>query len=161
MNLYFWMLLNPGVPIIGPIFTLALVAPAHGWRVSKALIAGSVKDGQLFWCAIGLCASAGYEVVTTLEQGSGEVPILALCLVGLCVLGFICSSFVMLGLVNAHYGRLEPGVRYWKEPSTAGSFSRVETGLSIVLTCILGRHPKLAHQTGIRTGATAHPVQHG
>ncbi|MFL9890323.1 hypothetical protein [Paraburkholderia sp. RL17-381-BIF-C] len=52
MNLFFWMLLNLGVPIIGPIFTLTLVAPAHGWRVAKALIAGSVKDGQLFWCAM-------------------------------------------------------------------------------------------------------------
>ncbi|MFL9953466.1 hypothetical protein PQR25_27545 [Paraburkholderia nemoris] len=54
MNLFFWMLLNLGVPIVGPIFTLALVAPTHGWRVAKALIAASVKDGQLFWCAIGL-----------------------------------------------------------------------------------------------------------
>ncbi len=34
MNLCFWMLLNLGVPIIGPIFTLALVAPAHGLHVA-------------------------------------------------------------------------------------------------------------------------------
>ena len=137
MNLYFWMLLNLGVPIIGPIFTLVLVAPAHGWRVAKTLIAGSVKDGQLFWCANGLCASAGYEVVTTLERGSGEVSLLVLCLAGLCVLGFICSSCVMLGLVNAHYGRLEHRVRCSREPSVARGFSHVEIGLSIVLTCIV------------------------
>jgi hypothetical protein len=30
MNFFFWVLLNLGVPIIGPIFTLVLVAPAHG-----------------------------------------------------------------------------------------------------------------------------------
>jgi hypothetical protein len=77
MNLFFWMLLNLGVPIVGPIFTLALVAPAHGWRVAKALIAASVKDGQLFWCAIGLCASAAYEVVAAFERGSREMPTLA------------------------------------------------------------------------------------
>ncbi|OAJ54086.1 hypothetical protein A6V36_27920 [Paraburkholderia ginsengiterrae] len=136
MNLCFWMVLNLGVPIIGPIFTLVLVAPAHGWRVAKTLIAGSVKDGQLFWCANGLCASAGYEVVTTLERGSGEVSLLVLCLAGLCVLGFICSSCVMLGLVNAHYGRLEARVRYRQGPSAAGSFSRAEIGMSIVLTGI-------------------------
>ncbi len=29
MNLFFRMSLNPGVPIAGPIFTLALVAPTH------------------------------------------------------------------------------------------------------------------------------------
>jgi hypothetical protein len=68
MNLFFWMLLNLGVPIAGPIFTLALVAPTHGWRVAKTLIAASVKDGQLFWCAIGLCAAAVYEAVTALER---------------------------------------------------------------------------------------------
>jgi hypothetical protein len=62
MNLFFWMLLNLGVPIAGPIFTLALVAPAHGWRVAKALIAASVKDGQLFWCAIGLVMSGSVNV---------------------------------------------------------------------------------------------------
>lgn len=54
MNLFFWMLLNLGVPIVGPVFTLALVAPAHGWTVAKELIADSIKDGQLFWCAIGV-----------------------------------------------------------------------------------------------------------
>lgn len=136
MNLYFWMLLNLGVPIIGPIFTLALAAPAHGWRVAKTLIAGSVRDGQLFWCANGLCASAGYEVVTALERGSGEVQILAGCLAGLCAVGFICSCLVTLGLVNAHYGRLEAGVRYREEPSAAGSFSCAEIGTSIFLTGI-------------------------
>ncbi|WNC88242.1 hypothetical protein RI103_10885 [Paraburkholderia sp. FT54] len=77
MNLFFWMLLNLGVPIIGPIFTLALVVPAHGWHVAKTLIAGSVKDGQLFWCAIGLFASAIYEAVTALERGRGEASVLA------------------------------------------------------------------------------------
>jgi hypothetical protein len=29
MNFFFWMLLNLGVPIIGPIFTLALVSPTE------------------------------------------------------------------------------------------------------------------------------------
>jgi hypothetical protein len=83
MNLFFWLLLNLGVPIIGPMFTLALVAPAYGWRVAKGLITGSVKDGQLFWWAIGLCASAVYEVLTALERGSDEVPLLAACVAGL------------------------------------------------------------------------------
>ncbi|CAB3782506.1 hypothetical protein LMG28614_01479 [Paraburkholderia ultramafica] len=89
MNLFFWMLLNFGVPIVGPIFTLALVAPAHGWRVAKALIAASVKDGQLFWCAIGLCASAVYEVAAAFERGSREMPTLVFRMVGLCLVGFV------------------------------------------------------------------------
>ncbi|CAB3776760.1 hypothetical protein LMG27177_00206 [Paraburkholderia fynbosensis] len=62
MNVFFWMLLDPGVPIVGPVFTLALVAPAHGWHVAKALIGASVKNGQLFWCAIGLWRWSGGTV---------------------------------------------------------------------------------------------------
>ncbi|MGF6466859.1 hypothetical protein [Paraburkholderia youngii] len=58
--------------------TGALVAPAYGWRVVRTMIAASVKVGQLFWCAIGLCAAAIYEAVMALEQGSGESSMLAL-----------------------------------------------------------------------------------
>jgi hypothetical protein len=39
MNLFFWVLLNLGVPVAGPVFTLALIVPVHGWRVAKTLIA--------------------------------------------------------------------------------------------------------------------------
>jgi hypothetical protein len=136
MNLFFWMLLNLGVPIVGPIFTLALVAPAHGWRVAKALIAASVKDGQLFWCAIGLCASAAYEVGAALERGSREMPTLAFCMAGLCLIGFVCSMLVMSGSVNVHYGRLEAGVRPWTTPAIVQAFSRAEVGISIFFTFV-------------------------
>jgi hypothetical protein len=136
MNLFFWMLLNLGVPIIGPIFTLALVAPAHGWRVAKALIAASVKDGQLFWCASGLCACAAYEVLAALERGGREVPILALCMVGLCIMGFVCSVLVMLGSVNAYRDRMDKGAREGSPPVIVYAFSRIEVSLSVLLTLI-------------------------
>ena len=136
MNLFFWMLLNLGVPIVGPIFTLALVAPSHGWRVAKALIAASVKDGQLFWCAIGLCASAVYEVLAAFERGNCETTTLAFCMVGICLLGFVCSILVMSGSVNVHYGRLEAGVRRRTSPFIVQAFSRAEIGISIFFTFV-------------------------
>ncbi|WP_454825328.1 hypothetical protein [Paraburkholderia xenovorans] len=136
MNLFFWMLLNLGVPIIGPIFTLTLVAPAHGWRVAKALIAGSVKDGQLFWCAIGLLAAAVYEVLTALERGLGEASVLAYWVVGLCVMAFACSSLVMSGLVNPHSGRARAGAPRRTGSLADGSFSPAEIVLSIFFTMI-------------------------
>ncbi|PRY03476.1 hypothetical protein [Paraburkholderia sp. BL25I1N1] len=135
MNLFFWVLLNLGVPIIGPIFTLVLVAPAHGWHVAKALIAGSVKDGQLFWCAIGLCASAVYEVVTALERGSAEAPVLAYYAAGLCVAAFTCSSLVMSGLVNTHYERTKAKAPPRNKPFADGAFSRMEIAMSILFAC--------------------------
>ncbi|MFM0222404.1 hypothetical protein [Paraburkholderia dipogonis] len=136
MNLFFWMLLNLGVPIIGPIFTLALVAPAYGWRVAKALIAGSVKDGQLCWCAIGLFASAVYEVVTALERGRGEASVLAYWVVGLCVMAFACSSLVMSGLVNPHSMRARAWAPQRNSLFADGSFSPTEIVLSIFFTVI-------------------------
>ncbi|TDY26466.1 hypothetical protein B0G81_6982 [Paraburkholderia sp. BL6665CI2N2] len=135
MNLFFWVLLNLGVPIIGPIFTLVLVAPAHGWHVAKALIAGSVKDGQLFWCAIGLCASALYEVVTALARGSAEAPVLAYYAAGLCVAAFTCSSLVMSGLVNTHYERTRTKASPRNKPFADGAFSRMEIAMSILFAC--------------------------
>ena len=136
MNLFFWMLLNLGVPIIGPIFTLALVAPTHGWRVARALITASVKDGQLFWCAIGLCAAAVYEAVTALERGSGEVPVLESAIVGFCMLAFSCSIVVMSALINAHHDRASTIARNRQARSVTGSLSRVAIGTSIFATSV-------------------------
>ncbi|RKE35857.1 hypothetical protein B0G76_1986 [Paraburkholderia sp. BL23I1N1] len=136
MNLFSWMLLNLGVPIIGPIFTLALVAPTHGWRVAKALIAASVKDGQLFWCAIGLCAAAVYEAVTALERGSGVVATLAFTITGFCVLAFGCSTIVMSSLVNTHLEQAAMRICDRQKRLVAGALSRVAIGVSIFATSI-------------------------
>jgi hypothetical protein len=136
MNLFFWMLLNLGVPIVGPIFTLALVAPAHGWRMAKALIAASVKDGQLFWCAIGLCAAAVYEAVTALERGSREVSLLAFSIVGFCALAFSCSTIVMSGSFNARNDRLRVAVDNGQTWITAGTMSRTAISVSIFFTSV-------------------------
>ncbi|WOD19947.1 hypothetical protein [Paraburkholderia kirstenboschensis] len=136
MNLSLWMLLNLGVPIVGPIFTLALVAPAHGWAVAKELIADSVKDGQLFWCAIGLCAAGVYELVTALEQGGRAVAVLELGMVTFCLLAFVCSIIVMSCLLNSHYGRVARRVSRPYTQRTGGTFSRVAIGCSIVSTCV-------------------------
>ncbi|ALE54598.1 hypothetical protein P0D87_01050 [Paraburkholderia sp. RL17-368-BIF-A] len=136
MNLFFWMLLNLGVPIVGPVFTLALVAPAHGWTVAKELIADSIKDGQLFWCAIGLCAAGVYELVTALEQGSAAAPILESGIVAFCLLAFACSIVVMTCLLSAYYDRIATVVSYHRSRAGGGNFSPMAIGFSIVLTCI-------------------------
>ncbi|CAE6710323.1 hypothetical protein R69927_03648 [Paraburkholderia domus] len=136
MNLFFWALLNLGVPIVGPIFTLALVAPTHGWRVAKTLIAASVKDGQLFWCSIGLCAAAVYEAMTALERGGGAVPVLESAIAGFCMLAFSCSIIVMSALVNTHHDRASTYIRHRQKRFVTGSLSRVAIGTSILATSV-------------------------
>ncbi|MBB5460904.1 MULTISPECIES: hypothetical protein [unclassified Paraburkholderia] len=136
MNLFFWLLLNLAVPIAGPIFTLALVAPAYGWRVARTMIAASVEDGQLFWCAIGLCAAAIYEAVMALEQGSGETSMLALGIVGFCGLAFACSIAVMACLLKVRRDGFGTVIDHRQTESVVGALSRGAIGTSIFMTCL-------------------------
>jgi hypothetical protein len=62
MNYFFWLLLNLGVPILGPLFILSLAAVSFGKDTARELIMTSVKDGQLYWSAIALSSAAIYEL---------------------------------------------------------------------------------------------------
>ncbi len=90
LALFFWIWLNVGVPLIGPVVTLALAVPAHGVTVMKPLIAESVGRRQLLWTANGLAASTIYEAL------------IALCL----VIRFACSVIVTVSLIKNHAGRI-------------------------------------------------------
>jgi hypothetical protein len=75
MNYFFWLLLNIGVPLFGPVAMLATVAVSYGRTVAKRLIVESVKDGQLFWSAIAISAAAVYELITALDRAAVSVTI--------------------------------------------------------------------------------------
>jgi hypothetical protein len=108
MNYFFWLLLNIGVPLFGPIAMLATVAVSYGKTTAKRLIFESVKDGQLFWSAIAISAAAVYEVIVALDRevahsrpatsdGSLNIPHWALqvFLFAFIVLAFLGSLFVL------------------------------------------------------------------
>lgn len=145
MNLSFWLLLNVGVPIAGPICTLALVAPAYGSRVAAALICGSVKDGQMFWCAIALCAASAYEAASALQRGSPDVAFLIGLTTAACFVGFACSALVMLGSVNAHNRRVASARCTGFARAEPQGFSRAEIGLSMSLTIIAATLSVILH----------------
>lgn len=118
MDLFFWLPLNLAAPIVGPVFTIALAAVAHGYDVARQLIVESVKDGQLLWSAMALSASATYEAVTALEA-RGAMPVPELCIALFCVSAFACSIIVMTATTKAHSEgliaqsrskRVQPGV---------------------------------------------------
>ncbi|WP_230412985.1 hypothetical protein [Paraburkholderia antibiotica] len=103
------------------------------------LIAASVKDGQLFWCAIGLCAAAIYEAVTALEQGSRETSMLALSIVGFCGLAFVCSTIVTMSLLKVwrdRFDRLDAAMSDRRTALPGGEFSLAAIVMSILLTCV-------------------------
>lgn len=95
MNFFFWLLLNLVVPIVVPVFTLALTVVTHGYGVARQLVIGSVRDGQLLWSATALSASAIYDAVIALEA-RGATPVLELAVAGFCVFAFVSSVIVMM-----------------------------------------------------------------
>jgi hypothetical protein len=57
-----WFLLNVGVPMFAPIALLPLLGAGRQHRGKvKALLKWAVRDGQLFWPVIAMCAAACYE----------------------------------------------------------------------------------------------------
>ncbi|MFT4066834.1 hypothetical protein [Paraburkholderia sp.] len=96
-----------------------------------------MKDGQLFWCAIGLCAAAIYEAVTALEQGGPEASMLAFGIVGFCGLAFVCFIVVTTSLLNVRHGESGAAIGEIQTEFAVGTFSRVSIGLSIFITCLV------------------------
>jgi hypothetical protein len=105
MDLFFWLLLNLGVPIVGPIFILALFSVTHGKALARQLIFASIAEGQLFWSAIALSAAAIYEVTAALEQQKGRTPFLELAIAAFGLIAFTCSILVMLATLKAYSDR--------------------------------------------------------
>jgi hypothetical protein len=78
-----WLFFNIGVPALGPIALLPLLSFSRSYRhTSKGIAARSIREGQLLWVVISMCASACYEIGCAL----GEAPTrgtLALMLAGM------------------------------------------------------------------------------
>jgi hypothetical protein len=102
MNLVFWLLLNVAVPVGGPLFTLALIAPTHGSAVAKKLVFESVKDGQMFWSAIALSAAAIYESAAAIQDSRAMPEILMTLIVIFGAIAFSCSIVAMMATTKAH-----------------------------------------------------------
>jgi hypothetical protein len=106
IDLFFWVWLNVGVPLVGPAVTLALVAPIHGAAVMKQLIAESVNGGQLFWIANGLSASTIYEAFAALRRGAQPTVAYQLAIAICAMICFACSFIVTMSMAKAHTDRV-------------------------------------------------------
>ncbi|HTJ92311.1 MAG TPA: hypothetical protein VL424_04285 [Pararobbsia sp.] len=59
-----WLFLNIGVPLFTPMFVLVSMSAVFGGDATRAMIRDAIDDGQMYWAAIGLCATGAYEVLT-------------------------------------------------------------------------------------------------
>jgi hypothetical protein len=97
-----WLLLNIGVPIFGPMLSLVAMTPIVGDEASRMLIRHSIRDGQLFWVSIGLCASGLYEVGTVEHAIAWPTTLRVFFLVVFCCFG-IGSILVITGATIASH----------------------------------------------------------
>ncbi len=67
-----WLILNVGVPLLAPIALLPLLGVGRMFkgRVHE-LIVRSLREGQLFWTVIAMCAAALYEAAVHLGELTG------------------------------------------------------------------------------------------
>ena len=99
-----WFLLNIGVPLLGPLALLPLLAAGrqHKGKV-KALLRWAVQDGQLYWPVIAMCAAACYEAAGTFGQAHDKnKPVYAWAAIGWHVLIIVLSAvLVSIGTSDA------------------------------------------------------------
>jgi hypothetical protein len=68
-----WLFFNVGVPVFAPIALLPLLNFSRFYRpASKGIAMRSVRDGQLLWVVISMCASACYEIGGALGEASSD-----------------------------------------------------------------------------------------
>ncbi|MRX10718.1 hypothetical protein GJ697_23065 [Pseudoduganella sp. FT25W] len=96
-----WVAINVLVPVLLPFVVIVAVAVATGgWRDFVQMFTKSIDGGQLFWVALGLLASTGYEAFTAYGCDTEQQEYLSWVL-GLCVVGaFFCSIYIALNTIQ-------------------------------------------------------------
>ncbi|MGF6994361.1 hypothetical protein P3T25_002716 [Paraburkholderia sp. GAS32] len=97
-----WLFFNVGVPVFAPIALLPLLSFSRLYRyASKGISARAIREGQLLWVVISMCASACYEIGSALSEASTNST-LAFMLAGLLwhVL-FIVAASVLVSFAAA------------------------------------------------------------
>ncbi|PQV45802.1 hypothetical protein [Paraburkholderia sp. BL21I4N1] len=68
-----WLFFNVGVPILAPIALLPLLGFSRFYRLaSRGIAMRCVKEGQLLWVVISMCASACHEIGGALSHASSD-----------------------------------------------------------------------------------------
>jgi len=64
-----WLFINVAIPLLAPIALLPLLGAGRRYQGKvKKLVIRSLKEGQLFWTVIAMCAAACYEAAVHLDQ---------------------------------------------------------------------------------------------
>ncbi|SDH44272.1 MULTISPECIES: hypothetical protein [unclassified Duganella] len=87
-----WFAINVLVPVLLPFAVIATVAIATGgWREFLQMMKKAVDNGQLFWVALAMLASTGYEAFATYGR-SPDTSEAASWALGACIIGAVFTS---------------------------------------------------------------------
>jgi hypothetical protein len=135
-----WFFLNIGVPVFAPVALLPLLSfsRAHG-QSAGTLVLQSVRDGQLLWVVISMCASACYEIGAAIN-GAVSDEARAIMLAGLLWHGMIIvASTVVLSVAATDSNTRGLYVSYEEAPNRKLMWS------SVIITAIVTASYSASH----------------
>lgn len=96
-----WFAINVLAPVLLPFIVIAVVATAiGGWDAFVLMIKKSVNQGQLFWVALSMQASMGYEAFSAYAACAASREAVSWAL-GFCMVGaFVSSLFIAVNTVQ-------------------------------------------------------------
>ncbi|WP_228893594.1 hypothetical protein [Pseudoduganella aquatica] len=97
INFLGWFMLNVCAPLLAPIILLPLLGAGRQHRGQvKLLIKWAIRDGQLYWPVIAMCAAACYEAASVFaNKADARSPVLAWFAIGWHVLLIVASSVLV------------------------------------------------------------------
>lgn len=98
-----WIIVHIAIPIFAPIALLPLLTVSRTFRLSvNGVVYNAVKDGQLLWAGIAMCAGTCYEIALYLEHASALGRSMAWIGLTACIFFITFSAvLVMLGAIDS------------------------------------------------------------
>ncbi len=127
IELFGWFVFNVAIPLFAPLALLSLVSvPAFFSAHRHGMLRHAVKDGQLFWAAIPMSASACYMLASGIEGAGGLLPVFWIAMafhVVIIVGASVLVSFATLDVhLQSHFMlRREPDVPWASIVAASGS----------------------------------------
>lgn len=95
IELFGWFVFNVAIPLLAPLALLSLVSVPDFFRAHRhGMLRYAIKDGQLFWVAIPMSASACHMLASVVRDA--DTLRLAIWMVLTCHVGIIVAASVMV-----------------------------------------------------------------
>lgn len=103
IELFGWFVFNVAIPLFAPLALLSLVSVADFYSAHRrGILRYAVKDGQLYWVAIPMNATACYVLASVVEHAGVLRQLVWIPITGHAVLIVVASVLVLFATMDAH-----------------------------------------------------------